>query len=101
MHQTDRNALLLRATQPYADWVNSLEPEVALTVADLEPDLYLLPGVEDLDAEERLLRTHFTRIFENALHTWTEDRQRWPECRDWETFSAWFSWEFIGMVWEV
>ena len=101
MQLTDHNALLLRAAQPMADWVNDLQSDAVLVPTDLEPDLYLLPGSDDPEAEEQLLSANFVRFFENALQTWTDERQHWPERRDWETFSRWFSWEFVGMVWQV
>lgn len=91
MKLLNRSALSVKPTQPFLDWINSLEPTVGdddLTLEDLdhESTIYLIPEMDTPEALEAFVRERYMEILENELRAWEEDERQWPESLDWALF---------------
>jgi hypothetical protein len=102
----DRTVLLVRAAQPFLDWLHSvnkvLGPEHPLSDdAGKAPTAYLIRDFDLLPDMDDYVASRATELFENELQSWFLVPQFWPELRDFETFCKWFDWELVDMVYDM
>ncbi len=102
MKFVSRAVLVLRAKQPYVDWVNGLlepgQPMVTLADARAAGSAFLIPPfTRDADAQEFVER-QAPAMFEHELGMWMDDRSTWPSARDIAAFHAWFDVEVHEIV---
>ncbi len=100
----NRNAVVVKAKQPFVDWVNSTpktpeEKDHVFTLADINADceVLLIPDCESLEEAREEIGPLKIEIFEDALDEWS-DESYWPSNRDERMFDAWFELEIHSMV---
>jgi hypothetical protein len=98
----NRAAILLKAKQPFLDWINQADPEddnPQLSLEELNEDrtVYL---IDDLDAEnpEEWIRLNHGQLFASELEDWYTDESFWPKERGLEAFYQWFAVECHSIV---
>ena len=100
----DRMALVVRAKQPFLDWiVQYADPEDRSTIptlADLRttPDVFLIPESETPEAAWAFVRKMADVFFAQELEGWYQDPDYWPAKLDYKTLKQWFDLELIDMV---
>ncbi len=102
MKEIDRSILIIRAKEPFLDWLHSLpdpNPDrYTLDEINRDQSAYLLPEYEDDNKRENLIKKYFKQIFEEQLNGWWTDPEAWPSKRDLKTFKEWFEVEFHSVV---
>jgi hypothetical protein len=94
----NRNAVMIKAKQPFHDWLRKIYfPEVPPQLCE-EPNLYLLPDFETDRETEEYLKNNFNRIFGSELWGWNTDEQNWPANRTYKMFKDWFEVKMQCMV---
>jgi len=91
----NRAALILKAKQPFVQWVNESHPQDEspdLSLAEVNEDrtVYL---IDDLEADnlEEWIALNCESLFESELEDWYTDESTWPPNRDLELFKEWFA----------
>jgi hypothetical protein len=103
MQLIKRSLVLIKAKQPFINWVNRKPFSIPLTPADVNQDC-LAVLVPDFDTPAELL-AYLAPLkeqwFEMELATWNADRLTWPTSRTAELFDGWFELEIHSMVWDT
>lgn len=90
----NRSALVVRAKQPFFDWLSVLsdldEDSVTLASMNEDPTVYLLPEFDVQSERDEILEEFFGHIFECELHAWWQDQMAWPVNRTISLFHEWF-----------
>jgi len=98
----NRSLLIVRARQPFLDWLRSLpdpiDGDTTLDLINEDATAYLIPDYEDEDEYAAVLCEAFDPIFEHQLSGWWLDENDWPRNRTVEMFHAWFAIESHVMV---
>jgi hypothetical protein len=85
------SALVVTLKAPCFEWINKYDGEDDLKPDEEESYVYLMPPYDD---EEELLAEYIEErweyIFENILHSWSENESKWPQKRNFELFKQWF-----------
>jgi hypothetical protein len=99
----NRNALLIRARQPYLDWINStaLAAPPIVELKEVGETLYLVPASENDAEEAKVLKQVFHDIFCRELEGWCRDATRWPRSLTLPLFREWFEIQSIEVVEDV
>ncbi len=98
----NRSSIILKAKEPFVQWVNAADPyyeNPGITLESVNSDrtVYLI-SEEDAENLEQWLSVNFSTLFENELEGWYVDESLWPENRDRATFDKWFSVECHSVV---
>ena len=103
MKEINRSVLIVRAKEPFRQWLNSLPDPSDYTLEEINRDnsAFLLPEYEDDRKKENILRKYFEEIFEEQLNGWWTDPEAWPSKRDLKTFKKWFDVEFHSVVFDL
>ena len=101
----NRSAVVLRPKQSYLAWTKRDDAEglaegVFETLHE-EPCVYLVPGFEDDDEREELLKEFWPALFEAMLSAWVTDEDLWPKERTFEMFAEWFDVQTYEMIVDV
>lgn len=101
MMDSPSGAIVFRPKQPLVDWLNGLPDagaplDLAVVCEDL--DGYLVPDFDSPDEPLALVETHAQRFFEHMLFEWCNNREWWPEKRDFEALREWFEIELVGTL---
>lgn len=98
----NRSCLLVRAKQPFLDWLHSLPDDDGsyLTLEEINEDaqVYLLPDAELVDDAQSLIRAFSPIVFELELEGWWTEESDWPQDRSYEIFSQWFEVSLRSLV---
>ena len=96
----NRSVLIVRAKQPFLDWLQSLPDPANITLDEVNHDntAYLIQDYESDNEREKILAHCYDLILEDQLAGWWKDATDWPEIRDLETFKEWFDTEFHSLV---
>jgi hypothetical protein len=96
----NRCVLIVKAKQPFLQWLQSLPDPANLTLQQVNRDkaAYLLPAYEEDNDRTELLRQYFDLIFEEQLASWWRDETAWPHDRNLKMFTAWFNLESHSVV---
>ena len=99
----NRCALIIRAKEPFLQWVNSLPNPANITLEQINSDTsaYLLPDFEDDQERAVLVKQFFPLIFEEQLSGWWTNEPDWPAKRDFALFKKWFDVEFHSTVFDL
>jgi hypothetical protein len=102
MQLIKRSLVLIKAKQPFINWVNRKPFSIPLTPADVNQDcLTILVPDFNTSAELMAYIAPFKEIwFEIELATWNQDEQSWPNPRTSALFDEWFDLEIHSMVWD-
>lgn len=92
----NRGYIIVRAKQPFVDWVNKQESDFETSV-DGEPTIYLIE--EDFYDDELMLQQNFKRIFLNELDAVSDDEASFPEIKL-AVFNEWFAVELGATVFD-
>jgi len=99
----NRSVLIVKAKEPFRQWINSLPDPDGVTLEELNEDstAYLIPEYDDDNQRDRILKKTFKDIFEEQLDGWWQDEKNWPVKRDFRTFKQWFDVEFHSVVIDI
>jgi len=105
MFELDRSSLVVRPRKPLIDWVNALSDEdghkISVAEAQDNPEIFLIPEVEDEHGLALALATHHEEIFEHLLWSWVVDESLWPKERSVEMLLSWCDVELAGTVFDL
>ena len=103
MKEVNRSVIVVRAKEPFLQWINSLpDPgNFALDEVNRDSTAFLLPEYEDDSEMEKLLRCYYSFIFEEQLYDWWRDQDAWPQKRNLKIFKEWFDVDFHCMVFDL
>ncbi|MCP4425968.1 MAG: hypothetical protein GY803_15860 [Chloroflexi bacterium] len=106
MHSINRNVVVIKAQQPFLDWINQhpdLDLSSPVTFEELQPDCtaLLVPDLFGPDEVLDYLAAFKLRLFEMELESWHRDPATWPQNRTLQMFDAWFAFEIHSMVWDM
>ena len=96
----DRGVLVVKAKEPFREWISSLPASDHITIKEINDDCtaYIIPEFEDDHERERILKKVYSDIFEEQLFDWCIDEGRWPQRRSLALFRRWFELEFHSVV---
>ena len=96
----NRSVLIVKAKQPFLNWLRSLSDPADITLEQLNQDntAYLLPDYTYDTEQEEILADYFDLIFEEQLAGWWKVESDWPADRDLGTFKKWFDVEFHSAI---
>ncbi len=103
MKEINRSVLIVRAKEPFLQWLNSLPDPGKFTLDEVNLDCtaFLFPDYEDDSEMEKLLEQYYPVIYEEQLDGWWRDQDAWPQKRDLKTFKEWFDVDFHCMVFDL
>ena len=105
MDLLNRSAFILRPKQPYLEWTRQDDAEGlaegVFEALNHEPVVYLVPGWEDPEEEQHILREFWHALFEAMLGAWVTDETLWPEKRSLKMFREWFEIRTHSMVQDI
>jgi hypothetical protein len=103
MDSLNRCSVILRAKEPFREWLKGLPDPVEETLEDINDDqtAYLLPEYELAEDRESLLEEYATDLFEEQLNGWWQDEGDWPLDRSYGALMEWFAVEFHSLVLDV
>jgi hypothetical protein len=103
MQLINRGVVIIKARQPFVDWINSTTPEEPpLTLAEVnrECTAVLVPDLGNEIETNEYLEPLKPKLLEMQLAGWYTDEQTWPRNRTARLFDAWFRLEVHSMVWD-
>lgn len=92
MKIVNRCAISLVPTAALLAWVNRVDPEDKLKLADVQedPTLFLVSDLQDEEEMKEFLEDNFEQMFEFALNEWYTDVSVWPS-RTFAIFQEYFT----------
>ena len=97
----NRAVLIIRYKQPFADWINAVDPNprhtITLDDANQDTTAYLV-DVEDEHELDRWLKRNALALFEEELNNWYIDPDLWPRKRSAALFKKWCTLELHTVV---
>jgi hypothetical protein len=99
----NRSLIIVRPTQPFLDWVQSVDYDEQLTLEEVrhDPSAYLAPVIIYDNEQPALLEWCYEEVFEAELFSWYTDPALWPQNRDLKMFLEWFDVEFHSGVFDL
>jgi hypothetical protein len=97
----NRTAIVVKAKQPFLDWLRSVDPtsdELTLEEVNAEPTVYLLPECGSSAEAAGLVRRFAREIFAHELDGWWRDPLDWPKTLTFPVFEKWFGWRDHSVV---
>jgi hypothetical protein len=96
----NRSAVVVKAKQPFLNWVRSLPDRASVTLDEVNTDctVYLVSELWPDDARDEIVALFCKHIFEDQLKRWRAEEQDWPATRDIVTFKKWFDAELYSTV---
>ncbi len=96
MKTINRQAVLVRAKQPFVDWINEVERSMdSPTRFDLEQvnddsHVYLIQEIDMMEDTYEYFASFKEEIFETEVASWFTDPSLWPHRLTSEVFDEWF-----------
>ena len=86
LETVNRGVAIIKAKQPFADWLNQLPdhgPEEIFTLETVNNDsmVYLIPDFDNNEEGKKYIATIASPLFEILLEGWTTDETLWPKNR--------------------
>ncbi|HIJ89030.1 MAG TPA: hypothetical protein HPP97_15350 [Desulfuromonadales bacterium] len=96
----NRSLLIVKAREPFREWVASLPGKGNITIRDLNTGCkaYLVPEFEGNQQRDDLLERLYADLFVEQLFQWCIDDVKWPRNRTFALFNRWFEPEFYPVV---
>ncbi len=98
----NRSAIILRAKQPFLDWLwqlpDPVESDMTLNQVNNEPQIYLAPQYSMVDEQEDLLRDCYEYLFASQLEGWWTDDAAWLRKLNFKMFNQWIEAEFHSVI---
>ncbi len=96
-----RSALVIKAQQPFIDWLLFHDPQMKVDGDMFEGEVYLLPDYETKEQMVNWLKKNFNVLFAEQLNNWYIDETMWPQNRTFKMFNEWFSYSVYTMVFDT
>ncbi len=97
MIEIDRMALVFQPKKAFIDWLKSITEggfEEGDSLSEMtmitEPTVVLIPIIEDDEAFNEYVLTHYLGWLTYELSSWSTNEDEWPEGRDLEAFQNYF-----------
>ena len=102
MKLVNRSAIALIPTPAMLAWVNRVDPEDKITLAEaqIDPMLFLASDIQDEEELKEFLEDNFDQLFEYALNEWYTDRSIWPS-RTYQNFTEYFTPKLFTMLADI
>lgn len=99
----NRGLLVVKAKEPFREWVDSLPGKDKITLRDINQDCsaYLIPEFEDHLHRDAFLNKVYADIFVKQLLSWCSNDIKWPRNRSFALFNRWFQLEFQSTVEDI
>ncbi|MDD2580846.1 MAG: hypothetical protein PHR66_02515 [Desulfuromonadaceae bacterium] len=99
----DRGVLVVKAKEPFREWLSLLPGSDHLTIKEINDDCtaYLIPGFENDHERDHILKKVYSDVFVEQLVKRCIDEDRWPQKRTLTLFKRWFELEFHSVVEEL
>jgi hypothetical protein len=96
----NRGLLLVKAKEPFREWVSSLPATHEISIREINNDsiAYLIPQFEDDQQRDSIINKVYPDIFVAWLFNWCIDDNRWPQNRTLALFKNWFELECHSVV---
>ena len=96
----NRSLIIVKARQPFLDWLHSLPDPADITLEDADWDntAYLIQDITGEEDHDQILAHYCDMILREQLAGWWMDEGDWPEIKDLKTFKKWFDVEFHSVV---
>lgn len=96
----NRSLLIVKAREPFREWVASLPGKSSITIRDLNSGckVYLIPEFEDNQQRDDILERLYAELFVEQLFQWCIDDVKWPRNRTFALFNRWFEPDFHPVV---
>ncbi len=96
----NRGLLIVKAKEPFREWVSSLPGNVKITIRDINTacKAYLIPKFEGDQQKDDMLENMYADLFVEQLFRWCTDDLKWPQNRTFALFNRWFEPEFYPIV---
>lgn len=66
-----------------------------------EPEVYLLPEIEEPEEQQKYLEENCEEIFWHQLYSCYTDETLFPKDLSWKFFKVWFDWEILSIVFDT
>ncbi len=102
MKLVNRSAIALIPTPAMLAWINRVDPEDKITLAEaqIDPMLFLASDIQDEEELKEFLEDNFDQLFEYALNEWYTDRSIWPS-RTYQNFTEYFTPKLFTMLADI
>ena len=102
MKLVNRSAIALIPTPAMLAWINRVDPEDKITLAEaqMDPMLFLASDIQDEEELKEFLEDNFDQLFESALNEWYTDRAIWPS-RTLQNFNEYFTPKLFTMLADI
>jgi len=98
----NRYALILRAKEPFVQWVNGPEkdPSNHQTPEEVrkDPVVYLIPEMKWPGPTMDWVFENFDHFFKDQLNAYWTDKKNWPKNRSVQMFKEWFDIEVFSVL---
>ena len=94
----NRSAIVVRPAKPFDDWALGLDDSGMIPSDGYEPNVYLVPDIEDAEERQAVLNLMYPIIFDSELNGWHTDESAWPAPRTLAMFMQWFTVEIHEIV---
>jgi hypothetical protein len=98
MEMLNRAAIIVRPDTPFQDWAAAHDDSGIAPNPDEEQTVYLVPGYNDEEEAQSILKKAFSLIFEDELFYRNKDESAWPGDRSFAVFRKWFKVEMHSVV---
>ena len=104
MQSINRQVAIIKAKEPYLNWINALPgTDEPCDTEELNDDCtaLLMPHFDDEAESMRYFKKIYAKIFEFELDSWSTDKKTWPKRRNFTLFRKWFKIEFHSEVFDI
>ena len=100
IRMVNRGLLVMKAKEPFREWVASLAGKEKITLRDINQDspAYLVPECENDLQKAGFIETQYADIFIKQLLRWCPHDSQWPRNRTLSLFNRWFELEYHTML---
>lgn len=102
MKLVNRSAIALLPTPAMVAWINRVDPEdkVTLAQAQEDPTLFLVSDIQDDEELQEFLEDNFRQMLEVSLEEWFTDHDIWPPLT-FKTFQDYFTPRLFTMLADI
>lgn len=101
MQRINRDLFILKAKQPFVDWLRSIPdlemPNATLEDVNFEEPVFLVPEGSGEDDARHYIKQHQTTLAQVYFSGWYTDESTWPDLEN-ESFDRWFTLEYHSLV---
>ncbi len=100
MIEIDRMALILRAKEPFIEWLKTIADDDTLSEDTFasDPTIVLIPVIEDDEELGEYIAENCLKWLEYEFASWCAEEGQWPEDISLEAFEEYFSLHIHSLV---